>query len=218
MNKLKVFAGILLFGSLWGFSEVIIGSAISDSGISDFGISAGAIMTGIFALTFLVTSRIIYRQPGMQVGIGLVAGFLRVFNPFYGCHLCSAIAIMAEGILFEIIWYKISADFSELKTIITKSSMGIISAYFIYIGGYIITQILTPIASGGNFNIENLIVFMPTIFARGLFAALIGGVVLPLTLLIKKVDLIIKDRLYYPITVGISLLCWFIVVGNWFLA
>jgi len=212
MKKIKLLAGILEFGSLWGFSEVIIGSALQD-----IGLPTGAIMTGVFAITLLVFSRMIYRQPGMQFGIGLVAGGLRLFNPFVGCHLCSAIAIMAEGAIFEIIWYKISFDFSELKTIIMQSSMGIISAYFIYIGGYIVTQILTPIASGANFYIENLIVFLPRILSIGLIAAVIGGAVLPATLLAKKIDLTIKDRLYYPTTIGVSAFCWFLVIGNWIL-
>lgn len=212
MKKIKLLAGILVFGSLWGFSEVIIGSALQDVGLP-----TGAIMTGIFAITFLVLSRMIYRQPGMQFGIGLVAGGLRLFNPFVGCHLCSAIAIMAEGAIFEIIWYKISFDFSELKTIIMQSSMGITSAYFIYIGGYIVTQILTPIASGANFYIENLIVFLPRILSIGLIAAVIGGAALPATLLAKKIDVTIKDRLYYPITIGVSAFCWFLVIGNWIL-
>ncbi len=213
MKKWKVIAGILLFGSLWGFSEVIIGSTIQDVGLP-----SGAIMTGVFAIFFLVSSRIIYRQPGMQFGIGLVAGGLRLFNPFVGCHLCSAIAIMAEGAIFELIWYRISFDFSELKTTIMQGSMGIISAYTIFVGGYIVTQILTPIADGANFYIENLIVFMPNILARGLIAAVIGGIVLPITILTKKIDITIKDRLYYPTTIGLSILCWFVVIGNWFVA
>ena len=174
MKKMKLFAGILVFGSLWGFSEVIIGSALQDAGLP-----TGTIMTGFFVITFLVFSRMIYRQPGMQFGMGLIAGALRLFNPFVGCHLCSGIAIMAEGAIFEIIWYKISFDFSELKTVLTQGSMGIISAYTIYIGGYIVTQILTPIASGATFYLENLIVFLPRIFSSGLIAALIGGIVLP---------------------------------------
>jgi len=120
--------------------------------------------------------------------------------------------------MFELIWYKISFDFTELKTIIMQGSMGIISAYFIYIGGYIVTQIATPIAAGANFYLENLIVFIPNILASGLIAALIGGVVLPITLLAKKIDITVKDRLYYPTTIGLSVLCWFIVIGNWFLA
>lgn len=213
MKKIKLLAGILVFGSLWGFSEVIIGSALQDVGLP-----TGAIMTGIFAIIFLVLSRMIYRQPGMQFGIGLVAGALRLFNPFVGCHLCSAIAIMAEGAIFEIIWYKISFDFSELKTIIMQGSMGIISAYFIYIGGYIVTQILTPIAAGASFYPENLIVFLPRILSSGLIAAIIGGAVLPTVLLAKKIDITVKDQLYYPTTIGLSISCWFIVIGNWFLA
>jgi len=213
MNKTKLLVGILLFGSLWGFSEVIVGTAIHDAGLP-----SGAIMTGFFALFFLLFSRMIFRQPGMQFGIALVAGGLRLFNPFVGCHLCSAIAIIAEGAVFEIIFHRISLDFSELKTTIMKSSMGIITVYFIYISGYIITQILTPIASGANFYIENLIVFMPNILGSGLIAAIIGGAVLPITILISKMNLTVKDKVYYPTAICISFLCWLIVVGNWFMA
>ena len=125
---------------------------------------------------------------------------------------------MAEGAIFEIIWYKISFDFSELKTIITQGSMGIISAYTIYIGGYIVTQILTPIASGATFYLENLIVILPKILSSGLIAALIGGVVLPITFLTKKINITVKDRLYYPTTLGITIICWLIVIGNWLFA
>jgi hypothetical protein len=211
MKNIKMFAGILLFGSLWGFSEVIIGSAIND-----IGLPSGVIMTGVFAIIFLVLSRVIYRQPGMQFGMGLIAGGLRLFNPFIGCHLCSAMAIMAEGAIFELIWYKFSFDFSELKSVIMRSSIGIISAYFIYIGGYIVTQILTPIAAGANFYIENLIVFMPRILSSGFFAAIFGGVILPFVLMAKDIKFTLKDKIYYPTTIGISILIWFVVVGNWF--
>ncbi len=212
MKNLKLLAGILVFGSLWGFSECIIGSSINESGLP-----TGAIMTGFFAITFLVISRMTYRQPGMQLGMGLVAGALRLFNPFVGCHLCSALAIMAEGAIFEIIWYRISLDLKELKPITMQISMGILSSYFVYVGGYIITQIFTPIVSGSGFFIENLISFMPNILSSGLLASLIGAFILPAVLLTRKIDLRLKDRLYYPTTVGISAFCWLFVIGNWFL-
>jgi len=211
MSKIKIFAGILLFGSLWGFSECIIGSRLSD-----IGVPAGAIMTGFFALTFLVISRMSYKQPGMQLGMGIIAGILRLFNPFVGCHICSALAIMAEGAIFEILWYKISFDLGELRSITTQVSMGILTSYIVYVGGFTLTQILTPIISGPGFYFENLIAIMPNIFSSGLLPALIGGSVLPAIILVKNVDFTIKDRLYYPTTIGVSLLCWFIVVGSWF--
>ena len=212
MSNLKLLAGVLVFGSLWGFSECIIGSSLSETGLP-----TGVIMTGFFAITFLVVSRMTYKKPGMQLGMGVVAGALRLFNPFVGCHLCSALAIMAEGAIFEIIWYNISFDFKELKPITMQISMGIISAYFVYIGGYITTQILTPIVSGSGFFVSNLIAFMPNILASGLITALIGGFVLPTAILTKKVDLRLKDRLYYPTTIGISAFCWIFVVGYWFI-
>lgn len=212
MGKMKLLAGILVFGSLWGFSECIIGSTLYDAGLP-----AGAIMTGFFVITFLVISRMIYQQPGMQLGMGFVAGALRLFNPFVGCHLCAALAIMAEGAIFEVIWYKISFDFRELKTLTMQASMGILTAYLVYIGGYIVTQILTPVISGPGFYFENLIVIMPNILSSGLLPALIGAAVLPAVLLVKKIDLRLKDPLYYPTTMGVSALCWFIVFGNWLL-
>ncbi len=213
MNKMKFLAGLLVFGSIWGFSECIIGSHLENVGLP-----SGAIMTGVFAMMLMVTSRLFYRQPGMQLGMGIIAGGLRLFNPFVGCHICSALAIMAEGALFEIIWYKLSFDLKELKTRGLQASMGIITAYCMYVGGYIVTQVLTPLLSGPGFYIENLIVFMPRILASGLLTAVIGGIVLPATLLVRKVDITVKNRQYYPVTVGVSILCWFLVILNWFTA
>lgn len=213
MNKnMKLFAGILLFGSLWGFTECIFGSILKDAGLP-----YGSIMTGVFVLIFLIISRIAYRQPGMQLGMGLVAGSLRMFNPFVGCHLCSAIAIMAEGAIFEIIWYSFSFDFDNMKNITNKVSMGIITAYLIFVGGYVVTQVLTPFVSGVGFYIENLIVFLPRILASGLLPGLIGAFVFPSVLQLSKLDLKIKDTLYYPTTFGVSAFCWIAILVIWFI-
>ena len=213
MNKLRLLAAILVFGSLWGFSEVLIGSPMSD-----LGLPSGAIMTGFFALTSLALSRLVFKQPGMQLGMGLVAGGLRMFNPFMGCHLCSAIAITAEAIIFEIIWYSISLNSEYLKKPLMQASIGVITGFSIYVGGYITTQILTPIAAGAAFYIENLIVFLPKILAGGLLPSIVAGILLPIIILSKKLDITLKDRIYYPVTLGITILCWFITLGNWFLA
>lgn len=209
MEKMKLFAGIIVFGSLWGFSECIVGSSLRDANLP-----AGAIMSGVFAIVFMTMSRMLFRQRGMQLGMGLVAGALRLLNPFGGCFICSAIAIMAEGLIFEILWYKISLDFNELRLPKLSVSMGITSAYLIYVGGYIVTQILTPVFSSAGFYLENLLVFIPQILASGLLAAIIGGITVPAVLATKKLDIAIRDRLYYPATIGISLVCWFVVIAN----
>jgi hypothetical protein len=210
MNKIKLVAGIILFGSLWGFSESIIGSHLSEAGWP-----SGIVMTSVFAVGLMMMSRILYQQRGMQVGMGLVAGTLRLFNPCFGCFICSAFAIMAEGVLFELIWYKLSLDLSDLQTARMKLSMGVITGYCCYVGGFIVTQILTPLVSSAGFYIENLIVFTPQIFSRGLSAALIGGAIIPAVILLKNIDIKhISDKLYYPTTVGVSIVCWIAVIAN----
>jgi hypothetical protein len=87
-----------------------------------------------------------------------------------------------------------------------------------FIFGNIATQILTPVVQGIGFYLNDLIVFLPRILARGILPALIGAVFVPIIILSLKIDIKLKDKLYYPTTLGISLICWFIVIGNWFLA
>jgi hypothetical protein len=213
MDKMKLIAGIIVFGSIWGFAECIIGPKLSDVGLP-----SGALMTSIFAIGLMVTSRMFYKQRGMQLGMGLVAGILRLFNPFGGCVVCSAIAIAAEGLLFELVWYKMSLDLKDLQTNTMKVSMGIISSYVCYVGGYITTQILTPLVSTSGFYLENLLGFIPQILSRGLLAGIIGAVTVPSVLLLKDVNIeILKDKLYYPTVGAVSLFCWIFVVVNWFI-
>lgn len=210
MEKMKLFAGIIVLGSLWGFAECIIGPAMDDAGLP-----SGALMTSVFAIGLMMMSRMLFKRRGMQLGMGLVAGALRLFNPFGGCVVCSAIAIAAEGLLFELIWYKMSLDFSELKTITMKLSMGIVTAYSCYVGGYVITQILTPMVASAGFYVENLIVFMPQILARGLLAAIVGGITVPAIFVLKDININnVKDRIYYPTAVSVSILCWVVVIAN----
>ena len=210
MNNWKLLAGMIVFGSLWGFSECIIGPLFSD-----LGLPSGMIMTGFFALTFMVINRRLYPQYGMQAGMGLIAGSLRMINPFGGCHLCSALAIMAEGLLFELIFYGTTTlDFKNLNTWTNKIGLGIFSTYTIYVGGYIVTQILTPLTYG-QFYVSNLIAMMPQYLARGLPVAFIGALTVPIALSVKKIDFSLKDSLYYPTTLGLSAFCWIFVIANW---
>jgi len=211
MNKnMKLFTGIILFGSLWGFSECIIGPWISN-----LGAPSGVIMTGLFAMIFLTLSRLLYKQKGMQISMGLVAGALRFFNPFGGCQVCSAIAIIAEGFIFETIWNLLTAyDLKNLQTLTNRVAIGVFTSYSVYVLGYLVTQILTPI-SYGLFNISDIIIMMPQYLARGLPAGLIGAFSIPIAISISNLDLKIKDRIYYPTTAIVTAFCWVFVIGNW---
>ncbi len=209
MDKTKYLATILVFGSIWGAAECVIGGPLRD-----INLPAGAILTGIFALGLLSLNRILFKQPGMQIGMGLIAGTLRLANPIGGSFICSAIAIMAEGILFELIWTHFSLDTKTLKPLPQSISAGIITSYLLYTGGFIITQILTPVFSTAGFYTQNLIPYIPQILAGGLLAALLGAAILPITLKIPELNLKLTDRLYIPTTMTISIICWLIVIAN----
>jgi len=84
----------------------------------------------------------------------------------------------------------------------------------VYVGGYIVTQILTPVFSSAGFYIENLIVFIPQILASGLLAALLGVATIPVVFALKKTHFTMQDRLYYPVTIGVSAFCWVFVIMN----
>jgi len=212
MDKRKLLIGILVFGSIWGFIEVVIGSQVADAGLP-----AGGLMTGFIAIPLLILSRMIFRQPGMQLGMGLTAGALRLFNPFVGCQICSAIAIIAEAAIFELIFNSISLDFKELKNLTMQSSIGILSTYTLYVSGYMITQILTPLVDGTGFYVENLIIIIPKILSAGLLPALIASFMVPIVISTKKLDITVKDKIYYPAGISVSLFCWIIVLGFWFI-
>lgn len=212
IKNMKLFAGMIVFGSLWGFSECIIGPIMADTGLP-----SGMLMTGIFTMMFLVLSRMMFQQRGMQMGMGLIAGSLRMMNPLGGCHLCSAFAIMAEGMIFELIWnYTTTHDLSTLHDITTKVSLGVFTAFMVYTGGYIVTQIMTPIVSIGSFQIANLLLFLPQILSKALIVGLIGGITIPIILSSNKLHISLKESMYYPATLGISLFCWTVIIGNWF--
>ena len=209
MMDRRFIVGIIVFGSLWGFAECIIGSLLRDVNLP-----AGAIMTGVFAIGLMTLSRTTFRQPGMQTGIGLVAGALRFFNPFGGCFICSAIAIMAEGLLFDLIWTGFSLDQKTTHTLTTQASLGITSAYLVYVGGYILRR-FDPVFSSAGFYLENLIVFIPQILASGLLAALLGVATVPAVFALKKAHITFQDRLVtYPVTIGVSAFCWIFVIMN----
>ena len=206
MKGMRILAGIVLFGSLWGLMECGLGDYLHNQGIW-----AGAIMTGFVGFGLMAISRRIYGIRGMQLGMGLIAGLLKYIHPVGGCMLCSAIAIAFEGAIFEMIWYSPKLSMDKMSAIM-KISMGVISGYVIYSTGYIITQILTPIAASAPVYMSDIAAVIPKILSTATIAGLAGGLALPAILSIPGdfASRIVNARkeVYYPAAYAISLLCW----------
>lgn len=204
MKKGKILAGTLLLGSLWGFAEIVIGDWLRV-----YELPAGAILTGVFALGLMLLSRMVFKTRGMQLGMGLVAGFLRIFNPITASHICSAIAIMAEGLVFELLYPLLTPDEDEAFPLVVQVSSGVVLSYGVYVTGYIVSQILTAALSTAGFHLANLFPYLPVIFSSGLLAAVIGGMVAPLVIRLRNADVRkISDAVYYPVSLAVSAMCW----------
>jgi hypothetical protein len=211
MDKYKVLAGVILFGSLWGMLECIL------SEVSPPWFPGAAFLGGFVGLGLMMFTRRIYGAMWMQLGMAIVAGLVRFWSPVIGtCVICSALAIIAEGLIFELIFNRPVFNIHgsgplDLKKARTLASLGIISGFTIFTVGFIMTQIMTPIVTGGIFSPVNLISNMPTYVGTGFFAAVFGGVAVPVAVLTKRLHLDlerIRVARYYGAAAGISAFCW----------
>lgn len=203
MNKIKIILGVVVFGSIWGLLECILGSYLP-----------GSVLTGVVALGLMTATRYIYNQKGMQIGMGLVAAALVAFNPLGGCLICSVIAIVAEGAVFELVWFTFSSNIEKAESISIKIYAGIVTGYACYTLAYIMSQIITPLFfSDAKLRLGDLAVLIPTILSKGLVAGLIGGVVFPTVALIKQIGVsFVRSRKYYSLCSIAAATCWIVVI------
>ncbi len=204
MEKGKLFAGIILFGSIWGLAECSIGDYLHEI---DF--FAGPLMTGLFGFGLMAATRMLYNQRGIQMGMALVAGLLRYFHPIGDCLICSAIAVMCEGVIFELIWYHHTLSPHKMN-VRSKISVGIISGYLLYVFGYIGAQLITPLTTMMIPNVGDITGILPQVLSDGTFSALLGGITLPTVFALPASSSYIakmRKEFYYPVASAITLFC-----------
>jgi hypothetical protein len=218
-NKWQILAGIIVFGSVWGLLECILGGVKFTGAMADFPMSA--LLGGFFGLGIMAFTRRIYGVLWMQLGIAIIAGLMRFWAPIGSCALCSALAIMAEGLVFELIFNRPIFNFTKAGTMLnnfrTLASLGVVSGFVIYVVGYMFTQIFTPIvASPHIFTPANFAAVLPLIFGSGFFAAVFGGIALPVAVLTKQLHFRINEisiKHYYAISATVTLLAWVSVLA-----
>jgi hypothetical protein len=216
-------ATILVFGSLWGTLECVLGGMSLPGGWDSF--PMGALLGGFFGLGLMALTRRVYGVAWMQLSMGVVAGFLRFWAPIGTCVVCSALAIVAESLVFEIIFnrpiFTLSGARARNMGARTLISLGIISAYAIYVIGYLFTQTFTPIVAEPHaFVLSDLTAALPLIFGRGFFAAVFGAISLPLAVLYGHSILepsTFKQGTYYMTCVGLTIVCWVVVIARFYL-
>ncbi len=224
MNRYRMIAGIIVFGSIWGMLECFLGGFNPQVGmLGEF--PSGALLGGFFGLGIMAMTRMWFGVRGMAFGMAIVAGSLRYIAPVGTFVICSAIAIVAEGAVFEIIMSRKQLDISRIATRRSLASgaasypmlafLGVITGYVIFVTGYAITQILTPYLGTGTIVLADVAAVMPIIIGRGFYAAVLGAVSLPLAVYVGNLHLDldrIKKEVFYPLTTAASVCCWMAVI------
>jgi hypothetical protein len=209
----RMLAGIIVFGSVWGLLECGLGGIKFTGALEYF--PMGALLAGVFGLGLMAYSRRLFGVKGMQLSIALIAALLRFIAPIGNYVLCSALAIIIEGAVFELIFFRPVLNLNKIRSPWTLGFIGIISGYFIYIAGYMFTQAMTPVVAGTGFVAADFAAALPLILGRGFFAAIFGGITLPVVVLSKylSIDVYKVDKKhYYPTLAATSICCWALVV------
>ncbi|KYK30141.1 MAG: hypothetical protein AYK23_04650 [Candidatus Proteinoplasmatales archaeon SG8-5] len=200
--------------------ECLLGSVKFTGLMAEF--PMGALLGGFFGLGIMAFTRRLYGVLWMQLGMAIVAGLLRFWAPIGACVVCSALAIMAEGLVFELIFnrpvFNITASGGrDLRNPWTLAFLGIIAGFAIYTVGYMFTQVFTPIVAPPHiFTPANFVAVLPLILGRGFFAALFGGLALPVAVLAKHIHLNINEmpgKHYFAIATAVTAFAWISVLA-----
>ncbi|MFO8050228.1 MAG: hypothetical protein R6V01_00830 [Thermoplasmatota archaeon] len=216
-DRMMMLLGMIMLGSIWGLLECTVGSLRLE--VLGLSIPSGAVMAGLFGIGFMVMARKMFNTMGISLGVAIFAGIMRIFAPVGSCQLCAAIAIMAEGLIFEFFVNRkviMGSLFGKRKDYRTLVFSGIIAGFTIYSSGYIITQFLTPfVVQGEIIPLSEVWSILPLIFGRGFFAAVLGGISIPAiaSLDLERLKMTeIKKAPFYAVSSLISAICWLTMV------
>jgi hypothetical protein len=168
MKDRKAWVLVLMFGSLWGFSEVFAGEFLYAHGIP-----RASVWLTAFALFILGFSRGLVNRPGSSSLIGATAALFKLANaaPFW-CHL---LGIFFIGLVFDLgatAWMK-KGERRNLPAALT----GVVTAY----GGYALFAFtITYVARFEPWVNGGLSKIIEHIFIGGSLAAVTGLLLVPL--------------------------------------
>jgi hypothetical protein len=199
MRNPKNWLWFILFGSLWGINEVVMGEVLSTSDVPHF-----SILLTVIALFILAVARGIVNKPGSSTVIGVIAILFKLANaaPFY-CHL---LGIFMVGLVFDVL---ASVLMKSEKTATIKSSLtGILSAYS---GNALFALVITYIIRYDVWTSGGLSKVLGHIFVAGTFTAILAAIAVPLGFRIGVTSGALADRkpkLTYAGTVVSVFIIW----------
>jgi len=204
---LPIFTGILLFGSIWGFFEVVLGSGLR---AIDFPYRAGLLL-GMGMLSMGITLAV-YKKPTMLLGIGLTAGLFKLLSvPILHisivCKANSFIAIVLESFALGLVAFGLMKGMD--KDVYMRMGVGALAALIGAASFYFIGIRVAPCTY--------LLSFSPLGFMmrEGLVWMAFSAIFLPVGYLVgmklrpAMVHLLtVKPTFGYATCITISAVCW----------
>lgn len=101
MTSIKQLTWPVLFGSLWGMSEVFIGGALYNANLP-----RASVYLSVWAVFILAVARGVLNKPGSSTAVGIVAAAYKLVNaaPFF-CHVYGILFFaIAFDLAFSLLW------------------------------------------------------------------------------------------------------------------
>jgi hypothetical protein len=210
---LRVFIGILVFGSIWGLVEATLGGALHLIHFAYKGAITGGIAMAIMA-AFVVT----YRRPRLVFWLGVIAALFKplsaiiygqpIFSPFV---VNPASAILLEALAFTLVASLLFKGFES--SVKTRIAVGISAGYL----SAILYAILASAVGMGNWASWGLTARVTAALSDGTALAIVGTCLLLLGHLAgAKLRpnfwqfMTVRPKAFYASTIAIAGFCWIV--------
>jgi len=202
-----ILLGILVFGSIWGLFEVVLGGGLR---AANFPYRSG-LLTGI-GMGLMGMALVIYKKPAMLIGIGLVAVLVKllaapILHISVMCKANSCIAVFTEAVALTLVAFLLMSEMG--KSVHARIGGGAVAAIIASVGFYFIGMQVAPCNYLLGFTAGGFIV------TEGLIWAAFSAILLPLGYLAgmkleAKAFPLLRRRLplYYASTVATVVICW----------
>jgi hypothetical protein len=168
MKDVRQWAWLLLFGSVWGISEVAVGGALYRANVAH-----ASVWLAAWAFLILAVARGVLNKPGSSAAIGALAAMFKLVNA--GPFLCHLLGIFALGVAFDLVATLLIGD--ERTVSYRTAAAGLASAY----GGYALFALTITYGIRYSYWIAGgLPKVLNHILVGGSFAALTAVVAVPL--------------------------------------
>jgi len=211
VQSIDILITILVLGSLWGLSEVVLSSAIRAAGIP----YRSGILTGV-GMGIVGIAIGIFRKPLMIVGISIVAVLCKqlvvpIFHVSVMCKVNSCLAVMLEGLSLAGVVFlaRHRLGRNHLAPIASGASAALTAAVAFYFLGMWVSpgrDLLSFNHPGG---------FIAFLTSKGLVWAVFSGILFPAGywtgVRLRHTALSMgtkKPLLYYIISMALVVCCW----------